>query len=73
MRREFKTGLETSESIFELPRVITIADEMQWLSGQAGLDLSKKKDFICNNLMKVPIVASDIMDLILKHFMKIKR
>ena len=49
MRREFKTGLE----IFDLPRIITIADDMQCLSGQAGLDLSKKKDFICDISMKV--------------------
>ena len=66
MRREFKTGLETSESTFELPRIITIADKMQWLSGQAGLDLSKKKDFICNSSMKVSNVAAAIADLI-KH------
>ena len=65
MRREFKTGLETSESAFELPRIITIADEMQCLSGQAGLDLSKKKDFICS--MKVSNVAAANMDLI-KHY-----
>ena len=68
MRREFKTGLETSESAFELPRIITIADEMQCLSGQAGLDLFKKKDFICNSSMEAPNVAADIMELILKHF-----
>ena len=66
MRREFKTGLETSESAFELPRIITIADEMQCLSGQAGLDLSKKKDFICNSSFKVSNVAAAIMDSI-KH------
>ena len=46
MRREFKTGLETSESTFELPGIITIAGEMQCLSGQAGLDLSYLQQFI---------------------------
>ena len=66
MRREFKTELETSEFTFKLPRIITIADEMQYLTGQARLDLSKKKDLICNSSMKVSNVAAAIMDLI-KH------
>ena len=74
MRREFKTGLETSESTFELPKVITITDEMQYLSGQAGLDLSKKKDFICNSihwkLFYKTAVKAMVVNLKKKHVRK---